>query len=105
MGGYGTLHVKREVHNRLIAKKARLEEVYKIEITWSDFMCLLMKNGTCEKVSAQDINEIKEKGKFTVVPIVKDEEKKSKISKKSKEFKGDWWERYYWFKGRLLERY
>ncbi len=66
MGVYATLHVKGEVFDLLSAKKSQLEQVYKKEVTWSDFMRLLVKNGTCEKVLAQDIKEVRE---FEVIKV------------------------------------
>lgn len=58
MTTYARIKIKAEVADTLAVKKASLERVYKRNFTWTEFMQLLLKNGTVEDIGADDINEL-----------------------------------------------
>ena len=55
MAIYETAHIRKEVYDKLVAQKEQLEETYKREISWSQFFYVLIKNGQCQRITAEDL--------------------------------------------------
>jgi hypothetical protein len=51
-----SVDIRTEVYDKLAAKKAGLETIYKRNFTWSHFFDMLLHSGAVEKISAQDID-------------------------------------------------
>lgn len=66
MAVWEKIEIKKEVYDRLAAKKAELEKTYKRPIKWTPFIALLMRNGTCEEITALDLQETE----FGVLPEI-----------------------------------
>lgn len=54
---YETMHIDTKVTQRLTAYKKALEETYKIDLTWSHFLYLLVKDGQPQEITIEDIME------------------------------------------------
>jgi hypothetical protein len=54
---YDTLHIERPVSQRLAAHKKMLEDTYKLELTWSHFLYLLIKNNQSQDIGIDDITD------------------------------------------------
>lgn len=54
---YDTMHIDIRVTQRLAAYKEALEETYKLDLTWSHFLYLLIKNGQPQELTIEDIME------------------------------------------------
>lgn len=57
MAIYEALYVRKEVSSRLREQKAQLERTYRREISWSQFLYVLIKNGQVQHLNATDLQD------------------------------------------------
>ena len=60
MSTYEALYIDKQVSQRLRAHKEMLEETYKLKLTWSHFLYLLIKNNQAQEITISDIMETPE---------------------------------------------
>ena len=57
MTNYDVLKIDTAVTQRLAAHKKMLEDTYKLDLTWSHFLYLLIKNNQVQDLGADDLTD------------------------------------------------